>query len=161
MNGHTKLKNQRVYNYVYMNTPLIFAWIYLAMIAMSFWEAAVEGLNTWDKGKNGWKINIGKYSFTSYHFFIFFVMWPLMLTLPLIIYGWNFKLFGILLSAYFSGIALEDFMWFVVNPLVKISDFNPKFANYYPWIKIGKLSIPVTYILGITLSILSWYFIWK
>ncbi|RJQ36555.1 hypothetical protein C4559_04795 [Candidatus Microgenomates bacterium] len=144
-----------------MNTVLIFAWVYLAMIAMSFWEAAVEGSNAWDKGKNGWKIKFGKYCFTSYHFFIFFIMWPLMLTLPLVINGWDVKLFGVLASAYFSGIALEDIMWFAVNPKVELSDFNPKFANYYPWIKIGKISIPLMHTIGIALSILCWYFIWR
>lgn len=88
-------------------------------------------------------------------------MWPLMLTLPLVIYGWDLKLFGVLASAYLSGMVLEDFMWFAVNPKVKLSDFNPKFANYYPWIKIGEISIPLTYILGLTLSALCWYFIWR
>ncbi len=41
-----------------MNIPLIFIWVYLAMIAMSFWESEVEGRKAWDRGKMGWKIKI-------------------------------------------------------------------------------------------------------
>ena len=132
------------------------------MIAMSFWESRVEGRNAWDKGKLGWKIRFRKdLSITAYHFYVFWVMWPLLLTLPLVIYGWNLKLFGILVSAYFSGMVLEDFMWFVVNPVVKFKEFNPEFVNYYPWIKIGKFQIPLLYIAGIAIAILSWLFIWR
>jgi len=78
-----------------MNTLLIFIWIYGAMIAMSFWEAYVEGRNPWNKRKLGWEIKLGKYFvLPSYHFFVFLVMWPLLLSLPLVIYGeyqivWN------------------------------------------------------------------------
>lgn len=133
------------------------------MIAMSFWEAYVEGRNPWDKRKLGWKISLGKkFVLPAYHFYVFCVMWPLLLTLPLIIYGWNTRLFGILISAYFSGIVIEDFMWFVVNPAIKFSkSFNSKFANYYPWLKFLGLEIPILYIISLILSALSWYFIWK
>ena len=66
-----------------MRTLLIFAWIYAAMIAMAFWEAYVEGRNAWDRGKIGWKIRIGRFCLTGYHFFLAWVMLPLLLTLPL------------------------------------------------------------------------------
>ena len=145
-----------------MRTILIFILVYAAMIAMSFWESRVEGRNAWDKGKLGWVIRFRKnLSIPAYHFFVFWIMWPLLLTLPFVIHGWNLKLFGILLSAYFSGMVLEDFMWFVVNPVVKFKEFNPEFAHYYPWIKIGKFQIPLFYVLGIIIAVLSWLFIWR
>ena len=145
-----------------MNIALIFAWIWLAMIANGFWEAYAEGRNCWDKGKLGWKIRIGKRIFlTAYHFFLFCVMWPLMLTLPLVIYGWDTKVFGVLLSAYISGQIIEDFTWFVVNPKVKLKEFGPKFANYYPWIIMGKFKVPLLYVIGIALAMASWYFLWR
>jgi len=144
-----------------MNIPLIFIWIYAAMIATSFWEAYVEGRNAWDKAKLGWKINIGRFKLTGYHFYIFYIMWPLLVTLPLVIYGWDTKLFGILLSAYASGAVLEDFMWYVVNPVVKVRELNTDFANYYPRVKIGNIRIPVFYFIGIGVAILSWYFLWR
>ncbi len=131
------------------------------MIATSFWEAYSEGRKAWDKGKLGWKIKTGKYCFTAYHFYLFVITIPFLMTLPLVAFGWNTKLFGILLSAYFSGIIIEDFMWYVVNPKVKLSELNPKFANYYPWLKIGKFQIPAYYVLSFLITIGSWALIWR
>jgi hypothetical protein len=135
----------------------------MAMIAMSFWEAYIEGRNSWDKGKLGWKIKIGKsFVLSAYHFYIFGVMWPLLLTLPFIIYGWDARLFGIILSAYLSGTVVEDFGWYVVNPAVKLREFWTSFSDYYPWIRVkGKKIIPLGYVLAIIASIISWYFLWK
>lgn len=146
-----------------MGPLLIFLWIYAAMIALSFVEAYVEGRNPWAKKKVGWQITLpGGYKFTSYHFFLFFVMIPLFLTLPFIIYGWNTRLFGIILSAYFSGVVIEDFVYFIVNPVVKFREFFSSFTDYYPWIKIkGKKIIPLGYVIFIALAISSWYFIWR
>ena len=144
-----------------MNVLLIFIWVYLAMIATSYWEAYVEGRKAWDEGKFGWKLKIGKFVFTGYHFYLWYVMWPLLMTLPLVVNGWDTKLFGILASAYVSGTVIEDFMWYVVNPEVKFKEFNTKFANYYPRIKIGKIYIPVFYIFGIVVSAGFWYFLWR
>lgn len=145
-----------------MKTLIIFIWIYAAMIATSYWEAYVEGKNAWDKGKLGWKLRIGNFTFlTAYHFSLFWMMWPLLLTLPLIIYGWDARLFGILLSAYFSGLILEDFMWYVVHPEVKMSDFIGDFANYYPRVSLGKIKIPISYFVGLLATLLSWYFLWR
>lgn len=145
-----------------MNIALIFIWIYMAMIAMSFWESAVEGRKTWEKGKLGFKIPLGKYCLPAYHLFVFWIMWPLLLTLPLVIYGWNLKLFGVLMSAYFSGVILEDFMWYVVNPTIKFKEsFNSKFATHYPWLRIVKFEIPVLYLVGFLASFLSWFLFWR
>ncbi len=58
-----------------------------------------------------------------------------------------------------SEVVLEDFMRFVVNPVVSIKEFNPDFANYYPWLKIGKFQIPLLYVTEIAIAVLSWYFI--
>lgn len=145
-----------------MNVGLIFLWVWAAMIAMSFWESEVEGRKAWDKGKLGWKIHLGKYCLPAYHFFLFGVMWPLLLTLPLLIYGWDTRLFGILSSAYFSGMVLEDFMWYVVNPAIKFKDsFNSRFAAYYPWFKIGSFEIPLFYLVGLSLAFIAWFLFWK
>ena len=145
-----------------MKTILIFIIIYAAMISMSFWEAYVEGRNAWDKKKLGWKIKISKFTLSAYNFYNFWVMWPLLLALPLVIYGWNIKLFGILISAFFSGAIIEDFFWYIVNTKVKFREFWTKFSDYYPWIRInGKKIIPLFYVLGVVLSLLSWYFLWK
>lgn len=146
-----------------MNVILIFAWVYIAMIAMSFWESYAEQRNAWDRGKAGWSIKIGRYKFlTAYHFFLSWLMIPMLVALPLIIYGWDLRLFGILVSAYFTGINLEDFMWYVVNPKVKFKEFFTKFSDYYPWIRIaGKKIIPLGYLTGTLIAVASWYFLWR
>ena len=145
-----------------MTTLLIFIWIYLAMIAMSFWESSVEGRNSFQKGKHGWKLKLGKYYFARYHFYVFVVMWPLLLTLSFVIYGFDLKLFGIIISAYFSGLILEDFMWYVVNPVVKFKEFYTNFSDYYPWIKINnKKIIPLGYLVCMIIALFSWYFLWR
>jgi hypothetical protein len=84
-----------------------------------------------------------------------------LLTLPLIIYGWNAKLFGVILSAAAVGMIIEDFLWYVINPYFSLKKFNPEDAYWYPWAGIGKLKIPLCYIAGIAAALLSWYFLWK
>ena len=136
--------------------------IWGAMIASSFWEAYVEGKHAWDKGKLGWKLHFGKYVvLTAYHFWLFWVMYPLLLILPLVITGFSWSLLGILLSAYASGAILEDFFWFVVNPTFSMKNFNSKKVTWYPWIRIGRIQMPVGYFVGICVSLASWYFLWR
>ncbi|MDO8741454.1 MAG: hypothetical protein Q7J54_07885 [Candidatus Woesearchaeota archaeon] len=145
-----------------MSPLLIFIWIFIAMTAAAFWESYAEGRNAWHKGKLGWKIKLGNsFILTAYHFYLFWIMWPILLTLPFIIYGWNFKLFGVLVSAYFSGLVYQDIMWFIVNPVVNFSELNPKFANYYPWIKLGRFKVPLFYAVELFIAFLSWFFIWR
>jgi hypothetical protein len=137
-------------------------WIYGAMVAMAFWEAYVEGRNAWDKGKLGWKIRIGKYTvLTAYHFSLFGVMMPLLLTLPFIVFNWDTKMFGIILSAFFSGAVIEDFVWYLVNPVVKVSELNTDFADYYPRVSFGRFKVPFFYFVGIAFAVLSWFFLWR
>lgn len=132
------------------------------MIANGFWEAYVEGKHAWAEGKLGWKIKTKKRIWlTAYHFWLFFVMWPLLITLPLVIFGFDLRIFGILLSAYFSGLIIEDFTWFIINPAFSLKNFNLKDVEWYPWVKIGKIEIPVYYIIGLSMTVLSWYFLWR
>ena len=144
-----------------MKTLLIFLAVYIAMIAMSFWESSVEGRNAGNRKKHGWRIKFLGRTITRYHFFLFVVMFPALLSLPLIVSGWSTKLFGILLTAYLSGMVIEDFVWFLVNPVVKFSEWGPKLVNYYSWIKIGKVNIPVFYIINLLLCVIIWYFLWR
>ncbi len=146
-----------------MHTFLIILWVCLAMFATSFWEAYVEGRNAWNKEKLGWSLRIGKrFVLSGYHFFLFFIMFPLLLSLPLVIYGWDARLFGILVSAYAIGLIVEDFGWYCVNPVVRFKEFWSDFSDYYPWIKIkGKKIIPFGYVVGVIVAIISWYFFWR
>lgn len=141
---------------------LTFAIIWGAMIASGFWEAYVEGRNAWDKGKLGWRIQLGSFLLTGYHFYLFWVMYPLLLALPFVFTGWNPQLFGVILSAFATGVILEDFTWYIVNPVVKFSELYTPFSDYYPWIKFGdKKIVPTGYVAGIVVALLSWYFLWR
>ena len=145
-----------------MHVVLIFIWIYLAMAAMALWESHIEGRKAWGKGKLGWKIKILGFTLHAYHFYLFGIMAPLFLTLPFIIYGWNLRLFGIIVSAYFSGLIVEDFFWYILNPVVKLKEFFSSFSDYYPWIKIrGKKIVPIFYIIDLLIAAASWYFLWR
>jgi len=141
----------------------IFLCVWGAMTALSFVEGYVEGRNPWHHRKLGWQIKLpGGYVYPAYHFYLFIVMLPLFLFLPLVISGWDAKLFGILMSAYFSGLVIEDFIYFIVNPAVKFREFWSDFTDYYPWVKIrGRKIVPLGYPLGIIVSLLFWYFLWS
>jgi|GEM_PF-656661 hypothetical protein len=145
-----------------LQTLLVFAIVWAAMIASGIWEAYVEGRNPWDKGKLGWKIKIGSFVLTGYHFFLFWIMYPLFLALPFVFTGWNAELLGILISAYATGIIIEDFTWYVANPVVRFGEWFTEFSDYYPWIKVGgRKIIPTGYVVGVLVAIGSWYFLWR
>ena len=143
-------------------TILVFALIWGALIASGIWESYVEGRNAWDKGKLGWKIGSGSFILTGYHFFLFWVMYPLLLALPFVLTGWNPRLFGIMVSAYATGVIWEDFTWYLANPVVRFGEWFTPFSDYYPWIRIaGKKVIPVAYVVGLIIALISWFFLWK
>jgi len=140
----------------------IFVWIFAAMIATSFWESYAEGRNSWAKEKVGWKFILWGYEHTGYHFFLFSVMFPLLLTLPFVIFGWDSRYFGVVASAYFVGLSVEDFFWYVVNPEVRFKEWYTPFSDYYPWIKIkGKKIIPWGYLQSFVIATVIWYFLWR
>lgn len=145
-----------------VQTLLVFALIWGALGVSGIWEAYVEGRNAWDRGKLGWRVRLGSFTLTGYHFWLFWVMYPLLLALPFIFTGWNAALFGIILSAYVTGMILEDFTWYLVNPAVQFREWFTSFSDYYPWVKLGGRKImPTGYIFGILIAILSWYFLWR
>jgi len=145
-----------------MNTLLIFSWIVLAFIVMAFLEKTIEGPNSWGRKTYGWRYIVSKklrLTLTEYHLF-FWIFLILLFSLPLII-NYSNKLLGILISAFCIGFIIEDFLYFIVNPYFGIKKFNKKQANWYPWIGLGKFQIPVSYLIGIIITILSWYFLWR
>ena len=143
-----------------MNTLLIFIWIIAAFICMAFWEAYVEGKHPWAKKALGWRKRITKrYVLTAYHFWVN-LMFAFLISLPLVVYGWNSELAGVLISAGVIGLIVEDFLWFIVNPFWNLKKFNSKAVYWYHWIKIGKFEIPWGYVIGIAIAVLSGIFLW-
>lgn len=141
---------------------LIFTIVWGAMTASGIWESYVEGRNPWDQRKLGWKISIGSFVLTGYHFFLFWVMYPLLLALPFAIVGWNKELFGVLVSAYATGMVLEDITWYLANPAVHVRELYTPFSDYYPWVRWGgKKILPVVYPGGVLVAMLSWVLLWR
>lgn len=126
----------------------IFIIIQLAMVLHACSEAYMEGKDGWRWNPSWWRIRLPRgYTYTAYHFFVFIGMFPLLIiVLPLVIGGWDRHLFLVLVFSYIVGGRLEDFMWFAVNPLYPLSKWNPKETRWYPWMTIGKFSIPVAYV---------------
>ena len=144
-----------------MNVALIFIWVILTFIIMAFLEKTIEGPNAWAKKSYGWKYKFTRrISLTEYHLTlnIFILMMGL---LPLIIYGFNLKIFGVLLSAFMVGMVVEDFSYFIVNPYFGLRKFNAKDARWYPWLKFGEFEIPAGYIINVVIAILSWLILWR
>ncbi|MEK6840978.1 MAG: hypothetical protein AABW57_00595 [Nanoarchaeota archaeon] len=144
-----------------MNEILILIYLMLIFISIGFWEAYMEGRNGWASKSVGWRLKFGKRVLTAYHFWAWIVMIPLFLILPLVISGFNLKIFGILLSGYFLGTVVEDFTWFVVNPKVKIKEFGPKYAKWHNWWNIFGLKIPDFYIIYPLIALIIWIFLVK
>jgi len=144
-----------------MSKLFIFIWVILAFIVMAFLEKTIEDPNAWAKKSCGWKYKISKrMSITEYHFF-FWIFLAMLFLLPIFINEFSWSLFGFLLSACMIGLIVEDFAYFIVNPYFGLKKFNPKDACWYPWLKIGKLEIPISYITWIVIAVLSWYFLWR
>ena len=108
----------------------------------------MEGKDAWAKRQVGWNFELGGVQITAYHFWLT-MMFIILLSLPLVVVGWDRHLFGVLLTAGLLGVVLEDFLWFVVNPYFGLKKWNPDDAPWYPWLRIGKVAIPLMYILSV------------
>ncbi len=139
----------------------IFTWVIAGFVGMAFWEAYIEGKYPWAGAQVGWNVKLtDRVTVTAYHFWIY-VMLAFFLSLPLVVNGWSIELFGVILSAFAIGFIIEDFVWFLVNPFYSLRKFNEKDVYWYPWIGFGKFKIPLFYVVGVIVSISSWYFFWK
>jgi hypothetical protein len=133
-----------------MNYKIIFIIEILAFISISFWAAAMEGPIG---GIFGIKTLFG----FNADFYIFNLTIPLFLLMILIIKP-EIKLVGTLATGYLSGIVLEDFFWFVLNPYYGIQKFNSQSAVWLiHWTKIGNIEIPLFYVRYLLGAFLVWF----
>jgi len=139
-----------------METIAIFLAVQMAMVATALWESRIEGKNIGGSTQTGWKINILGTKFTEYHFWLWIVAYPLLLSIPLII-SFSWKLLAVLLSSYLIGLVLEDFMWFVFNPFFGLNKFNSKEVKWYAWLKIGHFEIPAFYPIYTLLALMIYF----
>ena len=140
----------------------IFIVIQLAMIAWSHWEAYMEGDTGWTWNPAWWRFKLfGPYTYTAYHIWAFWIFAPIVfIVLPIVVAGFSWRLFWLLTGSYMFGSILEDFFWFVVNPLYPFSKWNPRETKWYPWIRMGTWSLPAAYVAKATISISMLYLAW-
>ncbi len=123
----------------------IFGLILLAFFVSAFWEAYIECEYVGASRACDWTFKIGKKTVRGYHVLLWFVTFPLLLSLPLVL-NFSWQLFRFIIAGYLLGSVLQDFMWFVVNPRFPFKDWNPQKAGWYQWIKIGKFQLPAFYL---------------
>ncbi|MBI2670746.1 hypothetical protein HYX18_02100 [Candidatus Woesearchaeota archaeon] len=129
---------------------LITLYIQAIFVSIAFWESYLEGYNAWAQGKHGWKVRVAflkKEPLTAYHLFLYLITIPLFLMLPLIIFGFNRHIFLLLVANYFVGLVVEDFIWFVANPVWGgLKNFNSRKVYWHRFFKIGNFEIPDFYL---------------
>ena len=142
---------------------IILLYILAIFVAIAFWEAYIEGKDGWAANQVGWRINfkVGflKRPLDAYHFWSWLIMIPMFLMLPFVMFGWNTHLFWLIVIGYLLGTILEDFLWFVVNPVFPLRNFNSRKVWWHYWIGFGKYKLPEIYVLYPILSILIWIFL--
>ena len=145
------------------NDLLISLYVQVMFISISFWESHVEGDKPWASGQTGWKIKFLKNKpLTAYHFWFYLVTLPLALMLPFIVFGFNIHMFWLLIASFLIGIVLEDFLWFIVNPVWGgLKNFNSEKVYWHKWLKLGKFEIPDFYIYFVLLGIVIFLFLYN
>lgn len=133
-----------------MRNAIIFFVEILAFISISFMAVAMEG------SQGGLFFRNTIYGLSA-DFWIFVIMIPLFLSIPIIVHGFESKFFGVLVIGYFVGIILEDFFWFAINPSFGIAKFNSKYATWLRWFDFGFFELPDSYIYNLFLAIISWF----
>ena len=142
-----------------MSFLLAFIWIIGIFIALAFGEGYMEGRHGWAAKAHGWRLKIANRELTAYHFWVWLVMLPLVLTLPLALFGFNLRLFGFLIATYFIGAVVNDFAWYLVNPKVSLKDLNPSFAKWYNWWNIFGIKIPDFFIFYPIIAFVIYWFV--
>jgi|SRR3989344_4941770 len=144
-----------------VNELSILVYVSLIFIALAFGEGYSEGRYGWAARSYGWRFKVTGRTLTAYHFWIWLIMIPMFLMFPLFIYGFNLRLFGVLLSSYFLGAVINDIAWYIVNPKVRLKDFNPRFAKWYNWWDIFGIKIPDFYIFYPIIFLIIWLLLVK
>ena len=132
---------------------LVIGLIWAAMIATGVWESSSEGVRSWAKGKTGWKIGRQPWVLTQYHFFLFWVTFPLLLSIPLVL-DYSAELLRTIAFAYITGVIIQDFSWFIFNKRWGLRRFNPKYVDWHAWIRVGPVDIPALYIIGAVVALI-------
>jgi hypothetical protein len=139
----------------------LFAWMMGAFVALAFLEATVEGEQGGAEGTKGWRKEVFGFRLKEYHFWLWWVVVPLLVFSPLLVTGPDPAVFGTLAIAYLIGGIVEDFVYFVVNPAFGLKKWNSGGAKWMPWFRVGRLEIPRFYVRNIAAAAAVWVlFFW-
>ena len=134
---------------------LLFFIIQVSFLSFAHAEAYLEGNTGWTWNPAWWRFRLpGGYWYSAYHVYMYVVTLPLLIMLPLVVIGWDWHLFFVLVFSWCIGSNLADYAWFVVNPLYPLKKWNPRQTRWYPWISIGSWHIPRSYAIRFFIAIL-------
>jgi hypothetical protein len=129
-----------------MNETLVFITIQIAMVFYACAEAYMEQDTGWRQNDRWFRINFGRYNYTAYHIFAYWLALPLIIIgLPTLLLGYGSKLVLFLFASYLIGTIVEDFTWFLVNPHYSWRKWHPDYTQWYPWIRIRRFYLPMSY----------------
>lgn len=136
---------------------LVFGWVMLGFVCLAFLERTVEGELAGGEGTKGWRRSFFGYSVKEYHFWLWYVVVPIFVFSPLLVAGFDTRLFGTLAAAYLLGGILEDFVYFLVNPHFGLKRWNSRDAKWMPWVRLGRFEVPQFYVRNSVLAAVIWY----
>jgi len=135
---------------------ILFAWIMLGFVGLAFLESTVEGEMGGGEATRGWRKSFFGYDLKEYHFWLWFVVVPIFVFSPLLVVGWDQRLFGTLAIAYLLGGVLEDFAYFAVNPHFGLGKWSSSNAKWMPWFRVGRLEVPQFYVRNLVAAVMVW-----
>ncbi len=139
-----------------MNLFAVLAWVLLGFFALAFLEKTVEGEHGGGEATAGWRKSFFGYEVKEYHFWLWYVAVPIFVFSPLVVFGFDSRLFGTLAVGYLLGGPLEDFVYFAVNPHFGLRRWNSKEATWMPWFRLGRYEIPKFYVRNLAASVALW-----
>ena len=135
---------------------ILFGWVILGFVGLSFFESTVEGDEGGGEGTKGWRKEVLGYRVREYHFWLWYVVVPLFVFSPLVVSGPDPWVFATLATAYLLGGVLEDFLYFVVNPHYGLKKWNSHEVKWMPWFGLGNVEIPRFYVRNILAAAALW-----
>ena len=122
----------------------------LAITTYSFVAVSVEG-------PEGGKLDRYNFNGIGANSFMFYVMIPLFILIPIITKGFDSKLIGTLIIGALVGGILQDFVWFLVNPYFGLARFTSVDATWLAWTNLGFIELPTLYLINFFMQIVSWF----
>jgi hypothetical protein len=128
-----------------MRIALLIFFCALASLTLAALEIQIEGKNGWAANLPAFRLKrkIGAKPITGYHLFI--ILFTLIIFhFPLFFTCWSLQKEALILGAFIFIWALEDFLWFVLNPHYGLRKFNRGNKDIW-WHKNWFLGLPTFY----------------